>query len=90
MWNLSTYDCECNKTFKIDEYPHISTLVYEYEILNTTTETSLFDIKVTWEKIVVSFTIFYWLFYAFCYSLSFLLVVIATLQKHWLKNERVL
>ena len=67
MWNLSTYDCECNKAFKIDEYPHISTLVYEYEILNTTTETSLFDIKVTWEKIVVSFTIFYWLFYAFCY-----------------------
>ena len=23
MWNLSTYDCERNKAFKIDEYPHI-------------------------------------------------------------------
>ena len=47
MWNFSTYDCECNKASKIDEYLDIkdcswkkrvsgkSLLVCENQILNT-------------------------------------------------------
>ena len=61
MCNPCTCDCKCNKTCKIDEYLDIENcscqkylfgklvLGYEDEILNTT-ETLLYDKKVTCEK----------------------------------------
>ena len=61
MWNPSTFDCECHKACKIEEYLDIVNcfcekrlfgklvLVFEDEILNKT-EASLVDKKVICEK----------------------------------------
>ena len=62
MWNLSTFDCECNKACKIDEHLDIKicsckerligrlVLACEDKILNST-ETWLKNEKVTWKKL---------------------------------------
>ena len=62
LWNPRTYDCECNKAYKIDKYLDTKnclckkrlfdklSLACEGEILDKT-ETSLDDKKVTCEKI---------------------------------------
>ena len=50
-------------------------LACEDKILNTT-ETSLFDKKVKYEKITALVTIFHWKLYVYYYQLSILLLVI--------------
>ena len=61
MWNSSTYDCECNKSCKIDKYLDTKTCSCEKRLFGklvsacedeklSTTETSLDDKKVTCEK----------------------------------------
>ena len=67
---ISTCDCECNNTCKIDEYLHIKgcscekhligklVLACEDNILSTT-ETSIDEKSVTHKKIIVLFTRFH-------------------------------
>ena len=70
MRNLSTRDCECNKSCKIDEHLDIKSCSYEKrltsKILNTT-ETSFHDKNVTCEKLIILFTQFHKWSYVFYY-----------------------